>query len=230
MAMSSVDQSIKKTETTYEVNWGKCPIKTSTDLAVILTKEYDMTHSLLKVQEKIVTEHLQESYYLSYYAIGYSFIKPTLRFIFDCPEVLMNIELLKEGKKETAGLLVSNGKIFDPGYEVVLRREGMLQKRLPYLTMTRKDFNDGKYANLVKLMEQMPTNLKSKISEFILGDYNELSLSLNMDGTSSFLSLGPEYWDEKIGKADQIYRYFSEKKRIPKQVSLASDHKVIVKF
>jgi hypothetical protein len=64
------------------------------------------------VKEKIVQDKLKDRYFLSSYKIGFDPIDNKLQINFDCPNVLMRVQIYKEnGEQFYSALLVENGKL-----------------------------------------------------------------------------------------------------------------------
>ena len=219
-----------KTKINYTLNFGSCPMKSAGDLAILLAKEFDNSKSLYKLKKKMVEERYKEIYFLSEYSINYNPILKKLSFKFQCPRLLAKIQISKDSGQSFMGSLVETGEVFDPQYEVLLRREKMIDGSIPYFALSLKNLNEQKHLPVVQLLKQMHPVIYQKTSEVILNESSELVLILNSKMRATSVFLGREYWDEKLQKLIKIQEYFSQKEKIPSVINLTSNKKVVVRF
>lgn len=221
----------KNTETQYSLNWGNCPVKTSGDLAIILAREYDKSHSLFDLNKKIQAENWKEQYFLSSYEISYDMFRKKLSFNFNCPRILLRVQIFKNsGDNYYSGVLVDTGDVYDPNYEVILRREGVIQKKLPFLAMSLNDINEKKHLKVINLLNRFPRKLYDQLSEVVVDQNQELTLIMRNDEKVSSVFFGDDYWDDKLNSLIKINDYFITKQKYPSQINLTSNKKIVVKF
>lgn len=219
-----------QTRTQYTLDFSTCPMKSSGDLAILLAKEFDQTKSLYRLKKKIVDERYKEIYFLSSYLVNYNPIQKKLAFKFECPSLIAKIQITKENGISFLGSLVDTGEVFDPQYEVLLRREKIITNTVPYFAISLKNLNDQKQLSVVKLLKQMNPKIYQQISEVILNDEEELTLILKSKSKALSVLLGKEYWDDKVGRLIKIQDHFSQKEKKPSIINLTSNKKVVVRF
>jgi len=228
---SSKTPTFSNTKTKYSLSWGSCPIKTSGDFAIMLAREFDQHTSLYKLRETIEKEHWKEKFYLSSYTIDYNFWENKLIFKFQCPKPLLKIQVYLQGTSQYySGILVENGEIFDPQYEIELRRENNLKDRLPFFSISEEHVKNQKHHKIVEFMKLYPVNLSTKLSEVILNNNNELTLIMSKKNKALSVFLGSDYWDEKLTKLLAVDKYFLNLTNYPTQMNLTSLKKIVVKF
>jgi len=221
---------LAQTKTQYVLNFNSCPMKSSGDLAILLAKEFDGTGSLYKLKKKIIDERYKEIYFLSDYKIDYNPITKKLYFEFNCPGLIAKIQITKEGGGSFVGSLVDTGDVLDPHYEVLLKREKIMNTPIPYFAISLKNLSQQKHLGVVKLLKQMHPKMYQQISEVILNDEEELTLILKSKTKATTVLFGKEYWDDKISKLIKIQEHFSQKEKMPSIVNLTSNKKVVVRF
>lgn len=215
----------------YKTSFGQCPSRTAGSLALGLISEFEKTGSLKEVKKLIVKDKLDEKHYLSDYKIDYNPIDGQLKFDFDCPEPLMKVQIYKEtGSESYEALLVSNGRLYDPTYEVLLRSENKLHRSLPYLAIPVGEMDEDLQFEIADLINQMNPEFRAKLSEVILADTKELTVILSVKNRPSSVFLGPGDWKEKIEKLDKLVSYMESKNKIPSVINLTNVKKVVVKF
>lgn len=219
-----------QTKTQYTLSFNTCPMKSSGDLAILLAKEFDLSKSLYKLKKKIVEERYKENYFLSEYQISYNPILKKLAFNFECPSLIAKIQITKENGESFLGSLVDTGEVFDPQYEVLLKREKIISTQIPYFAISIKNLNEQKQLGVVRLLKQMNPQIYLQVSEVILNDSEELTLILKSKSKAVSVLLGKEYWDDKITKLIKIQEHFSRKDKKPVVINLTSNKKVVVRF
>jgi hypothetical protein len=83
---------------------------------------------------------------------------------------------------------------------------------------------------ITKLINQMSPESRSKLSEIIVNESNNLTIILSVQGHPSSVFMGNSFWSEKIEKLDKIVSYMEAKKKVPAVINLTNDKKVVVKF
>lgn len=136
----------------------------------------------------------------------------------------------KNGMESYSAILVENGLLFDPTYEVLLQAEGKLNYELPSLAIPIGEIDSFKQSEISDVVSRIPLEFRKKLSEIILSQNNELTIILSIRGrpSSAFLGLGD--WNTKVKKLQKIVRYMEAKKRIPAIINLTNSKKVVVKF
>ena len=215
----------------YRTSFGMCPSRTAGSFALQLMKIFDDVKSLKKLKERISKEKLDKKHYISSYKINYNPLKNSLFMSFDCPKPLMKVQLYKEnGLESYEAILVDNGELIDPTYEVLLRSEKKLKKQLPFLALPVQKMDKVIQKNLTHLIKNMDPMVSRAISEVILGEKKNLTIILSLRGTPSSVFLGADSWSEKIKKMERVVKYLDKKKKIPAIINLTNSKKVVVKF
>lgn len=215
----------------YRTSFGMCPSRTAGSFALQLMKIFEEVKSLKKLKERISKEKLDKKHYVSSYKINYDPLKNSLFMSFDCPKPLMKVQLYKEnGLESYEAILVDNGELIDPTYEVLLRSEKKLKKALPFLALPVQKMDKVVQLNLTNLIKNMDPIVARSISEVILGEKKNLTIILSLRGTPSSVFLGNENWTEKIKKMERVVKYLDKKRKIPAIINLTNSKKVVVKF
>jgi hypothetical protein len=218
-------------KTNYKTYFGNCPSKTTAELTLKLVKEFEENSSLFSLKKKMLDEQWEDKYFLEDYKISFNPLNRSLTFYYDCPRPLMKVQIFKpDGNEHYNAVLVNNGKLVDPIYEVILRSENQIKGPLPFLAVQINQLNDGLQKKLSDLVEHFPEDLDGKLSEAIMGKNGELTLILALKGESTSVFLGEEMWEEKAQKLSKVIGYLEQRNKIPSIVNLTSFKKVVVKF
>ena len=173
----------------YRTVFGQCPSKIVGKLTLSLIKEFETKNSLLDVKKMIVDEKLEEKYYLSYYNVKYNPLEKMLRFEYDCPKPLMKVQIYKkDGEEFYTAILVDNGKLYDPTYEVLLRSEKLLTRKLPHMAIPVSLINTEINKKLTSLLNGLEESFVQSISEVILNEKQELTI-INHNYIVSFYTI-----------------------------------------
>lgn len=215
----------------YRTIFGQCPAKAVGRLTLTLIKEFEKNRSLLDVKKKIVEEKLEEKYYLSSYKINYNPVEKMIKFNYDCPKALMKVQIYKDdGNEFYTAILVDNGKLYDPTYEVLLRGEKKISNDLPHMAIPARLIHTEVHKKLTSILNNLGDKFIKKVSEVILSEKEELTIILSIGRKPSSAFLGKDFWTEKIEKLNSIIDYMAEKKTIPSVINLTNSKKVVVKF
>lgn len=215
----------------YRTFFGNCPSKVVGRLTLTLIKEFEKNKSLLDVKKKILKDKLEEKYYLSSYDIDYNPLQKLIKFNYDCPKALMKVQIYrKDGEEFYTAILVENGKLFDPTYEVLLRAEKKIIGDLPHLAVPASLINSKVHKKLTSLLNSFGDEFVNKVSEVILNEKEELTIIMSIGRKPSSAFLGKNYWNEKVEKLNKIVKYMGKKKTIPAVINLTNSKKVVVKF
>lgn len=215
----------------YRTMFGSCPSKIVGRLALTLMKEFEKKKSLLDVKKKIIDEKLEDKYFLASYKVDYNPLHKMIKFQFDCPKPLMKVQIYKnDGEEFYTAILVDNGKLFDPTYEVLLRSEKILTGQLPRMAIPANLINSEIHMRLTSLFNRLGTGFVKNISEVILNESEELTIILSIGRKPSSAFLGKEFWKEKVLKLNEIVKHMANKKTIPAVINLTNSKKVVVKF
>ena len=231
-AFSSIGprKAIKK-EVNYRTSFGSCPSRTAGTLALRLIKVFEETGSLKNVKQSIVEEKLDEKHFISSYKIHFDPLKRQLNFKFECPEPLMKVQIYKEnGIDSYEAILVENGKLYDPTYEVLLQSEKKLNYPLPYLALPVGEMEEEIQGEITRVIRSLPLKFRKKISEVILNEKNDLTVILSLKGNPSSVFLGKANWSEKVRKLQKIVVFMESRRKIPAIINLTNAKKVVVKF
>ena len=143
----------------------------------------------------------------------------------------MKVQIYRKDSADSyEAILVDNGQLFDPTYEVLLRAEKKLTHDLPYLSMPVGEMEDNIQIDVTNLVKEMRPGLRSKLSEVILNDSKELTIILSINGHPSSVFMGLGEWSDKLVKLDKIVNYMELKEKIPAIINLTNSKKVVVKF
>ncbi len=194
-------------------------------------KEFEKNQSLRDVKLLILKDKLEEKHFISEYRIEYNPIGKQLNFDFDCPEPLMKVQVYKDsGMESYEAILVSNGKLYDPTYEVLLRSEKKLTRDLPYLALPVGEMDAEIQGKITALINKMEPEFQLKLSEVIVSESKDLTIILSVKNRPSSVFMGNTDWDEKLTKLDKIVNYMEGKNKIPTIINLTNAKKVVVKF
>ncbi len=143
----------------------------------------------------------------------------------------MKVQVFREdGQESYNAILVDNGELFDPTYEVLLRTEKKLEADLPYLALPVDEIDKEGQKKITFLIKDMGKEFRKKLAEVIFTDEKSLTIILSINGHSSTAFMGKNEWDEKVEKLKSIIRYMESKKKVPAIINLTNLKKVVVKF
>jgi hypothetical protein len=220
-----------KKKITYRTAFGKCPSRSAGTFTLQLIKAFEQGESLKDVKTKIVKDKLNEKYFISSYNIAYDPLRRFIKFSFECPEPLMKVQLYKEnGMESYEAILVEDGKLVDPTYEILLRSEKKIDNELPFLALPIKEMNENVKIEIADLVKSMTPEFRKNLSEVIINEKKDLTIILSVNNRPSSVFMGKEDWETKIEKLLKIVGYMSKKKRIPSVINLTNAKKVVVKF
>lgn len=220
----------------FRTSFGGCPKKSAGSLAMLISAEFEATHSLRAIKQKIINEKLMQKHFVSDYSIKYNPLRHTLELQLDCPEPFMNVQFFKEsGLESYNAILVENGELYDPTYEMLLNMDNRLKHKLPFLALPDPagDIEVGvkeQIAAITDVIRKMDPKFRSNLSEIIINDKKELTIILSIGGRTSSVFFGNQEWGEKVLTLQRIVKYLTEKKRIPAIINLTDSKKRVVKF
>ncbi|MFZ4712979.1 MAG: cell division protein FtsQ/DivIB [Bacteriovoracaceae bacterium] len=215
----------------YQTNFGECAPRIAGDLSLILVKEFEKNHSLKEVKEKILSEKLVEKYYLAGYKIDYDPLSRSLKFDFECSLPLMKVQIYKGPNSQSyTAVLGTDGKLYDPGYEELMRKEGILSAPLPILAFPIEEMDKSLQFEVAGLVAKIPPDLRRNLSEVIVGAKKDLTMIFSYQGKPTSIFLGEEEWANKVVKVQKILNYMESKNKYPTVVNLTNLKKVVVKF
>ncbi|MDD0854657.1 cell division protein FtsQ/DivIB [Halobacteriovorax sp. GB3] len=230
-AYSQAKIADKRDEVKYRTSFGKCPSRAAGTLTLQLMKNFELNGSMKDLKVKILKEKLAEKHFISSYKIKYDPLKKFLQFNFDCPEPLMKVQIYKSnGLESYEAILVENGQLFDPTYEVLLRSEKKLSYDLPFLALPVGEMEEEVQEQITRLVRDMDLKFRKKLSEVIVNENKELTMILSIKGHPSSVFMGPEQWEDKVQKLRKIVSYMEGNKKIPAIINLTNPKKVVVKF
>lgn len=219
------------TEIKYRTNFGQCPSRAAGTLTLQLMKEFEKNHSLKEVKELILKDKLTEKHFVSDYKVDYNPLDRMLSFSFDCPAPLMKVQIYKtSGVDSYEAILVENGKLYDPTYEVLLRQEKKIHRDLPYLALPVGEMDEEIQFGITQLINKMDVDFRAKLSEVIVNESKDLTIILSIQGRPSSVFMGRDLWGEKLERLDKIVSYMEANKKVPAIINLTNDKKVVVKF
>jgi hypothetical protein len=142
----------------------------------------------------------------------------------------MMIIYKENGDEFYTSILVDNGKLFDPTYEVLLRSSKRLKGKLPNLAMPVKLINKDKHHEVTGLIKKLDVKMAKNLSEIILNSNGELTMILSVNDRPSSVFMGKDYWSEKVEKLVKVIDFMKKKKTIPAVINLTNSKKIVVKF
>ncbi|MCB9094650.1 MAG: hypothetical protein H6621_06225 [Halobacteriovoraceae bacterium] len=215
----------------YKTSFGSCSSKLTGELTLLLIKTFEKKNSLKHLKNKIVKENLKEKYFLSEYRINYNPIKKQLEFQFDCPKPLAKVQVYKnDGSELYTAILVEGGKVFDPYYDVILRKEKKLEGSLPFFAVPEKAISEDIFIDISRYLQEVKTSFLKKISEVMIDKKNNLTVIISEENNTISVFLGKNEWNQKTTKLIKTIDYFSKKNKYPSIVKFTSSKKVVVKF
>ena len=190
----------------YRTFFGKCPSSVAGKLTLTLMKEFEKTNSLKSIKELIVKDKLEDKYFLSSYKIDYDPLRRKLKFDLDCPKALMKVQIYKNnGDEYYTAILVDTGKLVDPTYEVLLRTEKKLKRKLPSLALPVKALDNNAHLKITELVADLDEGISDRISEVIVNENNELTIIMSYKNRPTTAFLGKDYWGEKVRKLSKDF-------------------------
>lgn len=218
-------------EVRYRTSFGSCPSRAVGKVTLQLVKAFEDTRSLRSLKEMIVKEKLDSQAFLSSYQVSYDPLRKYLSFNFECPEPLMKVQLYKNnGLESYEAVLVDNGELYDPTYEVLLRTDKKLSGDLPFLALPVGNMDDEVQRQITGIVSGMDPAFRKKLSEVILSESGELTVILSVKGHPSSVFLGKEEWSNKVVKLGRLVSYMEAKNKVPAIINLTNSKKVVVKF
>ncbi len=215
----------------YRTYFGNCPAAAVGKLSLQIVNKFEKYSSLRVVKQEILQHQMEEKFFLEDYQIFYCPVKKELSLNFKCPRPLLKVQIYKEDQRENYdAILVDNGKLFDPTYEVLLKAEEKLKDELPSLALPIKMIDSPMLAMITDLIKGTNPGILKKTSEFIINDDSEMTMILSVMGHASSVFLGKGDWDDKILKLQRIIDYVEQKKKVPTIINLTNAKKIVVKF
>lgn len=216
----------------YQTDFGPCPINLVSDLSLTLVKEFEKNLSLKDVKNKIITEKLEEKYFLSSYKVNFNPAKKMIKFKFECPKALMKVQIYKgiQGGESYMAILGHDGKLYGQSYEDILRKENLLTYNLPLLAFPVEDLNTEYQDKIASMVKRLNLDLMKNLSEVIINQNHELSMTFSFNHKTTSIFYGNSLWDDKAYKMNRILNYMESKGQYPKSINISNLKKVVVKF
>ncbi|PIQ56042.1 MAG: hypothetical protein COW01_06325 [Bdellovibrionales bacterium CG12_big_fil_rev_8_21_14_0_65_38_15] len=219
------------TEVKYRTSFGSCPSRAVGKMTLQLVKAFEDSGSLRSLKEMIVKEKLDQRSFISSYSVSYDPLRKYLNFKYECPNPLMKVQIYKNnGLESYEAILVDNGELYDPTYEVLLKTDKKLSGELPFLALPVGNMDDDVQRQITKIVAGMDTAFRKKLSEVILNESGELTVILSVKGHPSSVFLGKDEWNDKVIKLGRLVTYMESKNKIPAIINLTNSKKVVVKF
>jgi hypothetical protein len=231
IAFSNVPDRFTQKNVNYRTYFGECPSKSSGMLTLMLMKEFEKNHSLKEVKEKILSEKLDEKFFLSNYRISYNPVVKTLRLHFECPEPLAKVQVYRNnGQEHYSAILASNARLYEPQYENLMRAEKKLNHPLPLMAISMDLLEGDAPTDLARFIKKIDIDLRKQVSEIILSKNSELTIIFALGGKATSVFMGADLWEEKLSKLTKIVGYVGKNNRFPTSINLVNSKKVVVKF
>ncbi|MBF0300097.1 MAG: hypothetical protein HQK51_15355 [Oligoflexia bacterium] len=224
--LNSLEQKIR-----FQTIFGNCPTRLIGNLSINIVEEFTKNLSLRDVKSKIIKENLKEKYFLSSYNIKYDPLKKLLYLEYDCPLPLLKVSVYEKNKAEAyQSILVENGKMFDPTYEIILKEENKLKHELPVLSLSKSEVEKDIQVLVASLMKKTTSRFRENIAELIISEEKELTIILSMNGKPISVFFGKDEWETKIIQLKRIVEYLNTKQKAPTMINLSNQKKIVVKF
>lgn len=215
----------------YQTAFGECPSRSAGSLVLELIKIFETRHSLRSLKTHLGKGDLLKRHFIGDYRIVFDPLRNFLKFTFRCPAPLMKVQIYKgRGHDSYEAILVENGRLVDPTYEILLKSEKKLRQELPYLAIPVGKVNNEIQAQVAGMVGRTPFLFRQKLSEIILNREGELTVILGFLGKPVAAFLGKRRWAEKIKKLQRIVSFVEGRKEIPSAINLTNLEKVVVKF
>lgn len=215
----------------YQSSFGKCPSESTGKLTLKLMSNYEKHHSLKKLKELLIKDHLKQKFFLSYYHFTYNPVRKFLNLNFDCPTPLMKVQVYKEnGVENYEAILVEGGELYDPTYEVLLRAENKIKYQLPFFALPIDELGGKLQKKIAKLISSTDNKFRRKIAEVIYTEGKELTVILSIRNRSCTAFFGKSQWDKKIRKLRDMVNYLAKNRKIPITINITNLQKPVAKF
>lgn len=227
MTESSVSNNIH-----FQTSFGNCPTRLIGNLTFTLVEEFQKNLSLLDVKKRITQHGLVKKNFLSSYSIKFDPLNQLLKFTYNCPTPLLRVLVYKHDwtSELYRSVLVENGEIYDPTYEVVMKGEKKINGDLPELIIPEKEVNKDNQQLIASIVKGLGPKFKENLSELIINQDNELTIIYSYSGIPISAFLGTEDWKQKVEKLEEITTYLASKEKIPSVINLSNLKKIVVKF
>lgn len=231
LVFASVPDSFTQKTIRYQTFIGECPSKSAGMLSLIIMKEFEREHSLKDVKERMLTEKLDEKFFLSDYRISFNPVIKSLKIHLECPEPLAKVQVYKpNGEEHYSAILGANARLYEPQYENLMKAEGKLSHNLPLLAMSTEQLEGAAPTALAGFIKAMEPELRQKVSEIIISKNNELTIVFALGRKATSVFMGADLWEEKLMKLTKIVDYVNKNRRFPTSINLVNAKKVVVKF
>jgi hypothetical protein len=155
----------------------------------------------------------------------------TLRINLECPEPLAKVQVYKSnGEEHYSAILGDNAKMYEPGYENLMKLEKKITGNLPLLAISMQQLEGDAPTELAHFIKLMGKDLRQQISEIIISKNNDLTIVFALGGKATSVFMGADLWDEKLIRLSKIVGYVQKNKRYPGSINLVNSKKVVVKF
>jgi hypothetical protein len=230
-ALAGVPESFTQKDIHYRTYIGECPSRSAGSFAMIVMKEFEKKHSLKDVKVKILHEKLDEKHFLSDYRISYNPVIKRLKIDLECPQPLVKVQVYKSnGEEHYSAILGDNARMYEPGFENLMKAEKKLTHNLPALAISTQQLEGDAPTNLAHFIKLMDKDLRNQISEIIINKNNELTIIFALGGRATSVFMGTDLWEEKLSKLAKVIGYVQKSKRYPGTINLVNSKKVVVKF
>ena len=215
----------------YKTFFGNCPAKSAGRLTLKLIQRMEEGEGLRSLKNFIEENELEQRHFLSKYNVELEPMRKHVKFEFDCPVPMFEVSVKKKkGKKSYKAILVENGELLDLTYEVLLRSEGKLSGPLPSLVMGIDKVDKKSQIQISQLFRERSLELRSKLSEVILNENDQMTVILSVKRRPSSVFLGKDDWRAKLEKLERLVDQLSKRKKFPRVINLTSSKKIVVKF
>lgn len=212
-------------------HWKGCPSQTVGKFVIELVNDFEKNRSLYSVNKKIEEENLLRKYFINEYKIKFNPIDNKLTFNLTCPKPLVKVSAINpEGKAISSSVLTSDGKLYDPTFELLLKSEKLLKNDLPTLAVSYERLNEKTKDEVSDFFNSLDKKIKNLMSEMILDEDGKMTLILSHKRKPTSVFFGEGNWTEKRIKLTKMIAYLIDRKGLPKTINMTNTKKVVVKF
>lgn len=223
---SSIPDKLK-----YKTIFNTCPSQSAGKFAMKILKSFEEKQSLYSVKSDINSNFLKEKHFIDTYNIKFDPNENELNIVVNCPTPLMKVMLMdKEANGEYQSILVENGDLYDPTYEVLLSNEKKLKNALPSLVINKSDMNIENRKLITSIIKELGSENFSKVGEIVFDNNQLMTMILSLRKKPVSVFMGKDNLIEKTGKLSRLLKYADENNKQPTVINLINSKKVVVKF
>lgn len=215
----------------YKTNFKNCPSQSAGKFAMRVLRNFEKNRSLYDVKKEINDNFLQDKHFIKKYEISFDPVDNEMKIEVDCPKPYLKITLMdQEAEGALESILVEDGDLLDPTYEILLTGEKKLKNSLPSLAINKSELNESNRLLLTRVIRELGDKNFGKIGEVIYDKDNTLTMILSLNKKPVSVFLGKDELVAKTEKLRRLLSYVEEKQKQPTVINLINSKKVVVKF